>query len=51
MTIHDKIKDKKLQYDINREPAKILASTSDIINKYEDLTGKEILPFDQNRII
>ena len=51
MTIDDKIKDKKLQYDINREAAKISALSSGKINKYEHLTGEEILPSDQSRII
>ena len=51
MTIDDKIRDKKLQYDINREAAKISALLSGKIDKYEFLTGEEILPFDQSRII
>ena len=51
MTIDDKIKDEKLQYDINREAAKISVLLSGKINKYEHLTGKEILPSDQSRII
>ena len=51
MTIDDKIKDEKLQYDINREAAKISALSSGKINKYEHLTGEEILPSDQSRII
>ena len=50
MTVNDKVKDEKLQYDINREAAKILAF-SDEIDKYEYLTGEEILPSDQSRII
>ena len=51
MTINDKIKDKKLRYDINTEAAKISASSSGKIDKYEYLTDKEILPYDQSRII
>ena len=51
MVIVDKIRDEKLQYDINREPAKILAWSSAKIYEYEFLTGKETLPFDQSRII
>ena len=35
MTIEDQIKDKKLQYDINREAAKIAALSSGKIDKYE----------------
>ena len=50
MTIDDKIKDEKLQYDINREAANISALSSGKIDKYEYLTGEEILPSDQNRI-
>ena len=37
------IKDEKLQYDINREVAKISASSSGKMDKYEYLTGEEIL--------
>ena len=40
MTIDDKIKDKKIQYDINREAAKISVLSSGKINKYGYLTGK-----------
>ena len=46
-----KIRDKKLQYDINREAAKISALSSGKIDKYEYLTGEEILPSDQRRVI
>ena len=49
--IYDKIKDEKLQYNINREAAKISALPSRKIDKYEYLTGKEILPPDQKRVI
>ena len=50
MRINDKIRDKKVQHDINREAAaKILSSGK--IDKYEFLTGQEILSFDQIRII
>ena len=51
MTIDHKIRDKKLQYDINREAAKISVSSSGEIDKYEYLTGEEILPPDQRRVI
>ena len=51
MTIGDKFKHEKIQYDINRKAAKILALSSRKINKYEYLTGEEILPSDQSRII
>ena len=45
MTINDKIRDEKLQYDVNKEAAKILALSSGKIYKCEYLTGEEILPF------
>ena len=51
MAIEDQIKDEKLQYDINREAAKISALSSGKIDKYEYLTGEEILPSDQQQII
>ena len=51
MTTEDKIKDEKLQYDINREEAKISALSSGKIDKYEYLTGEEILPSNQQQII
>ena len=43
MTIEDQIKDEKLQYDINREAAKISALSSNKFDKYEYLTGEKIL--------
>ena len=51
MTINDQIRDEKLQYDINREAAKILALSSGKIHKYEYLTGEDILPSNQQQII
>ena len=51
MTIDDQIRDEKLQYDINREAAKISALSSNKFNKYEYLTGEEILPSNQKQII
>ena len=48
MTINDQIRDEKLQYDINREAAKI---SSGEICKYEYLTGEDILPSNQQQII
>ena len=47
MTINDQIKDEKLQYDINREVAKISALSSGKLHKYEYLTGEDILPSNQ----
>ena len=44
MIIDDKIRDEKLQYDINKEEAKILALSYGKFNKYEYLTGEEIPP-------
>ena len=51
ITTDDKIRDEKLQFDINRETAKILALSSGIIDKNEYLTGKEILPSNQRLAI
>ena len=51
MTINDQIKDEKLQYDINGEAAKISALSSGKLHKYEYLTGKDILPSNQQKII
>ena len=51
MIIDHKIKDEKLQYNINREAPKISALSSGKIDKYEYVTGEEILPSDQSRII
>ena len=51
MTIEDQIRDEKLQYDINRESAKVLTLSSGKIDKYEYLTGEEILPSNQLQII
>ena len=50
MTINDKIRDEKLQYDINREAAEISALSSGKIDKYEYLTGEEILPTNQSQM-
>ena len=43
MTINDQISDERLQYDINREKAKISALSSGKIHDYEYLTGEGIL--------
>ena len=51
MTIEDQIKDEKLQYDINREAAKISALLSGKFDKCEYLTGEEILLSNQQQII
>ena len=51
MTINDQIRDKKLQYDINREAAKISALSSGKIHKYEYLIGEDIIWSNQQQII
>ena len=51
MTIEDQIRDKKLQYDINTEAAKISALSSGKIDEYEYLTGEEILPSNRQQIL
>ena len=51
MTINDQIRDEKLHYDINRKAAEIPALSSGKIDKYEYLTGKEILISNQQQII
>ena len=51
MTVDDQIRDEKLQYDINRETAKISALSSGKIDKYEYFTHEEILPSNQKHII
>ena len=47
MTINDRIRDEKLQYDINREAAKISRN----IYKYEYLTGEDLLSSKEQQII
>ena len=51
MTLEDQIRDEKLQYDIDREAANISSLSSGNTNKYEYLTGEEILPSNQQQII
>ena len=51
MIIEDQIRDEKLQYDINREAAKISVLSPGKIDKYKYLTGEEILPSNQQQII
>ena len=50
MTIEDQIRDGKLQYDIDREAAKISALSSRKSDNYEYLTAEEILPSNQQQI-
>ena len=51
LTIDEKIRNEKFQYDINREAAKILSLSSGKIHKHEYLTGKDILPSNHQHII
>ena len=51
MKINDQIRDEKLQYDINRQAAKISSKSSGKLHKYEYLTGEDILPSNQQQII
>ena len=51
MTINDQVRDEKLQYDINREAAKISALSSGKTHKYKYLTGEDILLSNQQQII
>ena len=47
MATDDKIRDGKLQYDINREASKTSVLLSRKIDKYEYLMSEEILPSGQ----
>ena len=51
MPINDQIRDEKLQYDIKREAFKISALLSNEFNKYEYLSGEEILPSNPKKMI
>ena len=51
MTIDGKIKDWKLQYDIKREPEKMLALSYGKFDKYKFPSDQEILPSNQREII
>ena len=51
MRTDNKIRDGKLQYNINREAAKILPFSSRKIDKFDYVIGEEILPLDQRRAI
>ena len=51
MAIDDNIGDEKLQYDINGAAAKISSLWSGNIDRYEYITGEQILPFNQSRMI
>ena len=49
--IDGQIRNEKLQYDIDREVAKVTALSSGKINKYEYLAAEEILPSNQQQLI
>ena len=51
MITDDKIRDEKLQYDINREAENLSALSLGKIDRCEYLTGEEILPYDIRRIL
>ena len=51
MTINDQIRHEKVQYDINREAAKISALSSGKIHKYEYLTSEDLLASNQQQTI
>ena len=51
MTFGNKIRDEKLQYNINRESAKISALSPVKFDKYEYLMDEEVLPPHQSRLI
>ena len=51
MTIDDKLRDEKFQYDINREARKTSTLSSEKIDKYEYLRGEKIVPSNQRQII
>ena len=51
MATDDETRDEKLQYNINRETAKISVLSSGKIVKYEYLLDKQILFFNQRQII
>ena len=50
MTIHDRSRDEKLQYKINRKTAKMSALSSGKIDTYEYPTGEETLTSNQRQI-
>ena len=51
MIIEEKIRNEKLKYDTNREAAKFSVFLSDRIYKHGYLVNKEILSYDQSKII
>ena len=51
MTIDDKMKDERIQYNINWKSSKISVLLSDKTDKHEYLTGEEILPSEESKMI
>ena len=51
MTINDEIRDEELKYGINKKAAEITALSSGKIDKYDYLTGKEVLPSNQQEML
>ena len=51
MTLDDKIRDQKLQYNINRKATKISALSPGETGEHKCLTGEDILSFNQRKII
>ena len=49
MTVDDNKRDEKLRYVFNRETAKVSVLSSSKIDKYQYLSGEEILPSGQSR--
>ena len=46
--LNTKIKQNEAQYDLEREAVKISALSSNNLDKYEYLTGEDVLPNKQN---
>ena len=51
MTINDQTRDEKLRHNTDRKAANISSLSSKQFNKYEYVTGKEILPSNQKQMI
>ena len=51
MKINDNIRDKKLQYNLNKDTAKTSISSPGKIEKYECLTDEEIIPSNRSQLM
>ena len=51
MTINDEIRNEELKYGINKKAAEITALSSGKIDKYDYLTGKEVLSSNQQEML